>query len=433
MQYDIFVMAVRDIIETQKRELNNILNEAYVEREITFDDTTGTLIKVITGPRRSGKSFYAIHHLGRQGNFAYVNFDDERLTQLRDYDELISAIDGVYDGCRTVLFDEIQNLPGWELFVNRIQRQGYHLYITGSNSNLLSKELATHLTGRHLEKTIFPFSFREYLRIQGRSLTGIEKKEHLVTYAMKGGFPEPLMKKMNGDHYLSALFDAIIYKDIVRRYRIRFVPEIADLATYLISTVGNEYSYNALSKVSSVRSIHTVKKYLQYLEETFLFFSIPRFSFKVREQVAFNKKIYCIDNGFISAKAIRFSENRGKLYENLVAISLKSREFKGDTAIYFWKNQEQEEVDFVVQTGKQIIQLIQVCTVISSQKTYEREIRALLKAGRDLSCTNLLVLTEDMEKTEESEWFGLKGTVQYLPLWKWFSEPSQGISDLNHK
>ena len=130
--------------------------------------------------------------------------------------------------------------------------------------------------------------------------------------------------------------------------------------TYWISTVGDEYSYNALSKVSSARSIHTVKKYLQYLEETFLFFSIPRFSFKVKEQVAFNKKIYCIDNGFVSAKSIRFSENRGKLYENLVAISLKSREYKGDTTIYFWKNQEQEEVDFVVQSGKRIEQLIQV-------------------------------------------------------------------------
>ena len=228
MQYDILIMSVRDIIETQQRELNNILNEAYVEREITFDDTTGNLIQVITGPRRAGKSFYVIHHLKRQGNFAYVNFDDERLIQLQDYDELISAIDGVYDGCRTVLFDEIQNLPGWELFVNRIQRQGYHLYITGSNSNLLSKELATHLTGRHLEKTIFPFSFREYLRIQRRTLSGIEKKENLTMYAMKGGFPEPLMTKINGDNYLSALFDAIIYKDIVRRYRIRFVPEIAD-------------------------------------------------------------------------------------------------------------------------------------------------------------------------------------------------------------
>ena len=422
MQYDIFIVSVRDIIETQKRELDTIRNEAYVEREIMFDDSAGNLINVIIGPRRSGKSFYAIHHLKSQGNFAYVNFDDERLIQLRDNDELISAIDGVYDGCRTVLFDEIQNLPKWELFVNRLQRQGYRLYITGSNSNLLSKELATHLTGRHLEQTILPFSFREYLSIQGRVLTGIEKKEHLATYVMTGGFPEPLIKKINGGNYLSALFDAIIYKDIVRRYRIRFVPEIADLATYLISTVGNEYSYNALSKVSSARSIHTVKKYLHYLEETFLFFSIPRFSYKVREQVAFNKKIYCIDNGFISSKAIRFSENRGKLYENLVAISLKSREYNGDTAIYFWKNQEQEEVDFVVQTGQRIEQLIQVCTDISSKKTYEREIRALLKAGRDLSCTNLLMLTEEEEKTEESEWFGLKGTVQYLPLWKWFSE-----------
>jgi uncharacterized protein len=414
-------MSARDIVETQKRELDILLGEPYIERAVRFDGIPGTLITVIMGPRRAGKSFFALHHLKSQGEFGYINFDDERLVHIKDYDDLLSAINAVYPGCRTLLFDEIQNIIEWELFVNRLQRQGYHLYITGSNSHLLSKELATHLTGRHIERTILPFSFSEFLSVRGARYTESEKKELLTTYAEKGGFPEPIMKGIDNRNYLSALFDAIIYKDIIKRFRIRYVPEMSDLASYLVSNVCSEYSYHSLSRVSSCRSIHTVKKYLNYLEETFLFFSIPRFSWKVREQMAFNKKIYCIDNGFISSKGINFSENRGKLKENLVAIALKANELTGNTKIYFWKNAAQEEVDFVIMKGHHIDQLIQVCTDISSPKTYEREVRALLKAGAELHCNNLLMLTDSLEKTEETSWFSFKNTIHYIPLWKWLS------------
>jgi len=170
----------------------------------------------------------------------------------------------------------------------------------------------------------------------------------------------------------------------------------------------------------------TVQKYLGYLEEAFLFFSLSRFSFKVREQVAANKKIYCTDTGFVAAKAFRFSENRGKLYENLVAIALWKLRLQGGASVFYWKNAQQEEVDFVVQQEGRVVALIQVCADLQDEKTRSREVRALLKASRELHCDNLVILSEREEKTETAEWFGMQGRVRYVPLWKWLERPETG-------
>ena len=161
----IMLQEIKEIITLQKREIETKLKEKYIERnqDLKLDND---LIKVIVGPRRAGKSFFAIHFLNKKGKFGYVNFDDEKLTEVDNYDEIITAMNSIYDNPKFVLFDEIQNLPKWELFANRLQRQGYSLVITGSNSNLLSRELATHLTGRHLLTNIFPFSFKEYLKFE---------------------------------------------------------------------------------------------------------------------------------------------------------------------------------------------------------------------------------------------------------------------------
>ena len=172
---------IKEIITLQRREIESKLREKYIERnqELKIDND---LIKVIVGPRRAGKSFFAIHFLNKRGEFGYVNFDDEKLSEVANYDEIVTAMNSIYNNPKFVLFDEIQNLPKWELFTNRLQRQGYKLIITGSNSNLLSKELATHLTGRHLLTNIFPFSFKEYLKFEGRELTNTEIKEELSKY-----------------------------------------------------------------------------------------------------------------------------------------------------------------------------------------------------------------------------------------------------------
>jgi len=411
-------MEVSDALITQRREIENRLKEQYIERDAAAGGKTGNLIRVISGPRRAGKSFFAMHQLPLKGKFGYVNFDDERLVT-REGDEIIAAVNEVFDSPKVLFLDEIQNLPDWELFVNRLQREGYRLLLTGSNSQLLSSELATHLTGRYLQTTIFPFSYREVLRTRVKPVTSAEKQAMLAQYAKNGGFPELLLKNIDVNDYLSTLFDAIVYKDIVKRYRIRSIPAIEDLAIYLISNIACEYSYSTLAKVTSSRSVHTVKKYLDYLEQTFLFFSIPRFSFKVKEQITASRKIYCIDNGFIQAKATQFSENKGRLYENLVAITLKRHEMNGILTCSTWKNAQQEEVDFVIRKKNRITELIQVCAHISSPTTKEREIRALLKAGLELRCTKLRILTENEEQETEEEWFGNKGRIIYEPLWKW--------------
>ena len=412
-------MAVRDAIIQQKTEYENKQKERYVNRTMTVSGLESNLIKVITGPRRAGKSFFAIHHFNGTAKTGYVNFDDERLAGSTDYDEIIAAVNSVYNNPTHLLFDEIQNLPRWELLVNRLARQGFNLILTGSNSHMLSQELSTHLTGRYLQTTIFPFSFSEYLSLQDQPITSTGKCEHLARYAESGGFPELLIKNLNGREYLATLFDSIVYKDIVKRFHIRFAKGLDDLAVYLLSNVAQEYSYTTLSRVTRCRSVHTVQKYLGYLEEAYIFFSVPRFSFKFRNQVAENKKIYCIDNGFITAKAFRFSENRGRLLENLVAIELKRRTLAGDTELFFWKNVEQEEVDFVVKQGTRISELIQVCADATGSRTRQREVRALIKAGNELSCKNLIVLTENEEREESAEWFGMQGTIRFLPLWKW--------------
>ena len=210
---------LKDIILIQKRELEKRLKEDYINRGIKLKNPN--LINVIMGPRRAGKSFFAIHTLNKLDNFGYVNFDDERLAEVENYDEIIASINSVYDNPDFILFDEIQNLPKWELFANRLQRQGYNLVITGSNSNLLSRELATHLTGRHLLINIFPFSFKEYLKSENKELTTTEIKEKAAQYLLKGGYPEILLKKVEVKEYLSTLFNSILYKDIIKRYKIR--------------------------------------------------------------------------------------------------------------------------------------------------------------------------------------------------------------------
>ena len=409
---------IKDIITLQKREIETKLKEEYIERNQDLK-LNNDLIKVIVGPRRAGKSFFAIHFLNKQEKFGYVNFDDEKLVEVESYDEIVTAMNSVYNHPKFVLFDEIQNLPKWELFANRLQRQGYSLVITGSNSKLLSRELATHLTGRHLLTTIFPFSFEEYLKLENKGLTTIEIKEKLSQYALNGGYPEILSKKVELKEYLSILFSSILYKDIVKRYKIRNPKQIEDLALYLISNIANEYSYNSLTKVGKIKSSYTTEKYLGYLEESFILFSLNRFSFKVKEQVSSNKKIYCIDNGFIQAKAFKLSPDIGRLYENIVAIELKKDEIEGKLHFYYWKNLQQEEVDFVVKEGLNVKQLIQVCFNITNLDTKNREIRALIKASKELKCNNLLIITEDYDGNEKVKWFNNKAKINFIPLWKW--------------
>lgn len=413
---------IRNIIFEQKEELERSYKEKYVKRDTKEFSLKHNLIKVIIGPRRAGKSFFVVHTLKGQ-KFGYANFDNEELAEAKNYDEIISAISEAYGKPNILFFDEIQNLPKWELFVNRLQRQGYNVIVTGSNSHLLSKELATHLTGRHLPTNILTFSFKEYLKAKEISFennTTTKMEEQLRKYVQEGGYPETIIKDISSKQYLTILFDSIIYKDIVKRYNLRG-KAIEQLALFLLSNAATEFSYLSLAKATQIKSSITTQKYTRYLEDAYLFFTITRFSYKTKNQDQ-NKKIYCYDNGMISAKAFQTSQNLGKLFENVVASHLKRKEIENELDFYYWKNQQNEEVDFVIKRDRKVEQLIQVCFDPSKSETKKREIRALINAGKELKCKNLLVLTDHFEAEEKHEWFGEKAKINFVPAWKWLLE-----------
>lgn len=415
---------IRDIILTQQRELNQKLQQKYVQREVSVPDSNASLIQVMIGPRRAGKSFFGMHQFGKDKPLGYANFDDERLVKVQNFDEILEAIFSVYSNPQKLLLDEIQNLTNWEIIINRLQRQGYQLVITGSNSNLLGSELATHLTERHLPIRIFPFSFREYLRALDKEMTQVELIEIFNDFLIHGGYPEPLMNSIDYTSYLQVLFDSTLFKDIVRRYNIRQPGALENLANYIISNICSEFSLNSLSYQTQISSVHTVKKYLSYLEEAFLFFTLPRFSYKDREQQQSNRKIYCYDNGVHYAKAFNFSSNWGKLLENLIASELIKQSWVNNFKLYYWKGRDGAEVDFVIQEGNKITNLIQVCWETGQIKTREREIRALLKASQLNKNASLIVLTRNEESIEKVSWFGIEGNIRFIPAWKWLLEKS---------
>ena len=410
---------IRDIIRKQKEELEQRLKERYVPRDAGLTSIASGLVNVIIGPRRAGKSFFAMHEVESSGLYGFVNFDDERLLSVSNFDEILEAILAVYSNPKVLLIDEIQNLPDWELIVNRLQREGFQLVITGSNSNLLSSELATHLTGRHLPIHLFTFSFKEYLGMFDKEMNEAEIDEKFMDYMIRGGYPEPWMKSLDLKSYLQVLFDSILFKDIVKRHRVRFAGALESLANWLITNISTDFSFTSLAKQTQISSVHTLQNYMNYLEEAFIFFTLPKFSFKVREQQKSNKKLYCFDNGFYLAKAFQFSADQGKLLENLIAIELKRRSLQNGWNLYYWKGREREEVDFVVQQNTVVTYLIQVCWSFEHQKTKEREVRSLLKASRELSCNNLIVITNDFESRESASWFGIEGVVEFIPAKRW--------------
>jgi len=408
-------MGFREVLERQKAELALRLGLRFVVRRTSLP-SAGEQVTVVLGPRRSGKSFLCAHTVAAAGRFGYANFDDELMVDLDKYDELLAQIDTVYGSPKLLLLDEIQNLARWELLVNRLQRQGYRLVVTGSNAHLLGSELATHLTGRHLPVVLFPFSFAEYLDATGQQQAA---SAGLSRYLVAGGFPETLVTGVDARHYLTSLFQSVIYKDVVKRKHVRAPEGIENLARYLLSNCGCEYSLRGLTAVARTASENTVGRYIGYLHEAFVHFSLSRYSTKVREQMKANRKAYAVDNGLANAVGFALSPNTGRLAENAVAIALYRRKLEGALDLFFWKSAQHEEVDFVVVQAQRPSQLIQVCWNLDQQKTLDRELRALLKAGAELRCTDLLVLTESLDETRTQEWFGIRGTVRFMPLWRW--------------
>ena len=419
---------IKNIVYQQFEERNILLSRDYVERQdvpARSEFLSTGLIKLITGPRRAGKSVFSLQLLKNE-NFAYLNFDDDQLLKHFDEDAVIQSLNEIYPDYRYLLLDEIQNLPDWELWVNKLNRRGSNLVITGSNARLLSGEMATSLTGRYVQIEVFPFSFAEVLRFHKISLPDRQVLipaemgnilNHLNNFLLSGGFPEIVLNPSIADNYLSALFDSVLLKDIMRRFRIRQPRQLFDLSNYLLANCTNPYSFNQLKTGLNFNSVATVQKFTGYLTEAYLFVILTRYAVKVKTQQKSPGKFYIIDNGFIKARSFRISPNYGSQLENVVFTELLRLHYKPGLDLFYYHTRNDREVDFLCRKGHVVEQLIQVCYDITNEKTLKREITALTEASSELKCIDLLLITWDDEKIIEQK----GSTIHFIPAWKWLT------------
>ena len=397
---------MKNIVLKQRAERDDLASRPYYTRKHIQDIAPfleSSVPKLITGPRRAGKSVYAMQILSDK-NYAYLNFDDTLLLGAFDEDSVMQALAEVYPGYEYLLLDEVQNLHSWDAWVAKLYRRGVNLVITGSNANLLSSEMATLLTGRYLEIQILPFSMEETLNYRGAPINAELPDERarlaleMDDYLKKGGYPEIVKNREIEQAYLSAMFDSIILKDVAQRHKIRKITELYDLADYLISNYSNPLSYNEIAKELSLGSVTTVKKFCGYLAEPYLFFYLPRCDNKLKEMKKAPRKVYVIDNGFIYTRSFELSSNNGRQLENMVFIELLRRGFDLKKSLFYYRTSNDKEVDFVTRDGRKVTSLIQVSYDISKTKTRERELDALVKASEELKCDNLLLITWDQNE-----------------------------------
>lgn len=395
---------MKTTILNQRMERDELLSRPYQQRHINYDAEgllQNPLIKLITDPRRVGKSVFALLML--QGkNFAYLNFDDNQLLEKWDEDLAMSALDDVYSGYDFMLLDEIQNLPDWDLWVSKLYRRGKNLIITGSNARMLSSEMATVLTGRYLQIEMLPFSLDETMRWKNVSPNREEQAAQAITladdYMRNGGYPETIPARGITRSYLSTLFDSILLKDVAKRHKVRNTTDLYNLATYLLSNFCNPVSANELAGELGMSSVATTKKFCNYLNEPYLFFYLPRFNNKLKMMNKAPKKVYVVDNGFVQSTAFNLRENLGRLLENQVFVELLRRGYIPGQTLFYYRTRNHKEIDFVIRKGAKVEQLIQVCYDMTSEKTRNREFNALVEAVEELRCDNLLVITSSQEE-----------------------------------
>lgn len=423
------------VIEMERRSLKSLVaeqNEEILtrkeghEREVLEEakrKVESPHILVITGPRRAGKSTLLIqimNNLLEEDSFYYLNFQDERLVDFKpeDFNTLYEVLIELYGERDTFIFDEIQNVEGWETFVNRMHKEGNKVILTGSNANLLSKELSTHLTGRHLDIELLPFSFREFLKTE----EGIpSEKEKLITkekgkakrlfdeYLETGGFPEKII--YDQEEILQNLYQDIVTRDIIGRHGIKKTKTFREIALHLMSNPAKPFSYNSLKNNYEINSVHTVKDYVSHLEESYLVFELEKYSDSVKKQKRGAKKIYPVDTGLIHSVSFRSTEDYGRMLENLVFLELRRR----DGEVYYHK--EDHECDFLVKEGTEIEQAIQVTSEMTAENK-ERELKGLEEAMERYDLDQGLLLTYSQEEEIEEE----GKEIEVKPIWLWLLE-----------
>ena len=397
---------MKNIVLRQKAERDLLASKDYQPRkEIANTDALlgSGLIKLITGPRRAGKSVFALQMLqGR--NYAYLNFDDSSMLSRFEEDSVMKALSEVYPDYEYLLLDEIQNLDGWDTWVTTLYRRGINLLITGSNANLLSSEMATLLTGRYIEIMMLPFSMKETLQYtQVNMKPELPAHEAALSNAMEdylknGGYPEIVKTRDIEQTYMGSLFDSIILKDVAKRHKIRKTTELYDLADYLITNYSSPLSFTGIAEDLGLGSVTTVKKFCKYLEEPYLFYFLPRFNRKLKEMKKADRKVYVVDTGFVLARSMELSANSGRQLENMVFVELLRRGFDiRKNELFYYHTASGKEIDFVTKKGTKVDALIQVTYEISKPKTRRREFDALVIAADELKCDKLIIFTWDTD------------------------------------
>lgn len=380
-------------------------------------------IVVITGLRRVGKStlLRQLRIESAESDY-YINFDDDRLVgfELGDFQTLLEVFIELYGIQKTFYFDEIQNIPGWETFVRRLHDQGNKIYVTGSNASLFSQELGTRLTGRYVQLNLFPYSFAELWKHKNANYA---KSEPITTeergltakafgeYRLTGGIPAYV--HTNDADLLHSLYESVLYRDIIARYKLQNDRAIKELVYYFASNVGKEFSFSALAKQIGMSSSTTIADYCHYLSLSYLCFTVPRFSHSISKQQLYNKKCYFIDHAMARQLGFRSTEDNGRLLENLVYIELKRR----GGEIYFHK--EKKECDFLVRKQGRVTEAIQVCFDLHNPATRERELQGLVEALETHHLDSGLILTDAHEEMITLQIDKRNYKITIIPIWKW--------------
>jgi predicted AAA+ superfamily ATPase len=398
--------------ETLKRVIisqkNNITNrQSGIEREklqeIPIDSNHAI---IISGIRRCGKSTLLTQIMKRVKKYNYINFEDSKILgfSVEDFERLDKTFEEVNGKVQYYFFDEIQNVEHWEIFIRTLLDHGKKVFITGSNASMLSKELGTKLTGRHISYELYPFSYKEYLTLRN----DIEKKQSFDKYIDEGGFPEFLTTKNNA--ILQQLLQDILVRDIIVRHKIRNTKTIKELTTYLLSNIGKEFSYNNIKNILNEKSVKSIIKFITYLEDSYVLFILPQFSYSIKKQLVRPKKIYAIDTKMITENSIALSENRGTILENAIFLQLKRRVKE----IYYYK--EKVECDFIIKEKNKIREAIQVCYELNEENK-EREINGLVHAMKEFKLAEGTIITLEQEDEFEIE----EKTIKVIPAWKWMN------------
>lgn len=418
--------SLETILVDQKSEIGSWRNEQLCTRyEERLVDLESPQAQVVIGVRRSGKSTLCKQVLSDAGvQFAYADFDDERMEGLgtKQLNDILEILYKIYGNFQYLFLDEIQNIEGWPLFVNRLLRTGMHIILTGSNAKLLSSDLATHLTGRSSEISLYPFSFTEYCNVKGIDCKSLSTKDIALRrntfdeYLQQGGFPE-ILKVRDSRRYISNLVDNILKRDIEQRYKIAFPAQFEKMSHHLLNISPYVISTSGITEQFDFKSRHTVRNYVKYLKDAYLLVGVQKYSAKSRER-AVGEKVYAVDVALMNRRENAFSgENLGWRLETAVLNHL-IRKCKNEGWDTYYLRERSGECDFIVCDGNRVLQCIQVCYDISSEKTRRREINGLLLANRVTRCENLLLLTDYEYKELDADGHHIK--IQ--PVYEWCEE-----------